>query len=215
MTTLETEFVPGAEAPRNPEAPASPEDIALVHEALVTLIETLPEEYHWPARPSQGINNSMPGMRSIRFLSQPASVRTDGSKWGESFSWINYFRDEQGKLNIMVTEDQGSGNPWGDVLGSLEAGAIVRKIYREDMALTSPSTAIVRKSNFTFGPARLEEAENAAQVNNPFVPATNKQIDRIGQILVDGIVYPHDGDGKTPQDWADRTLPVADILLHR
>ena len=169
------------------------------------------DEFVWTTTASCGIGDSAQQVKNIRLMSQPAHIDQNGRKMGESFTWISFFDDEAGRRQIMVTEDQGSANPWGDVLNN--AGVIVKKIRRNDTAFLPDGTATVRRSDFTFGPAQLEKEQNEAQVNNPFAPITNAQIDRIGEILANGSIHSHDGNNRLPPFNQLQTIPVANILL--
>ncbi|MCA9332907.1 hypothetical protein KDA00_03465 [Candidatus Saccharibacteria bacterium] len=200
-----------SEGEANPEAPASPEAIGLVHQALSVLIDNAPDNFVWESRPSMGAGDPSQRINNIRLMSLPCRVDANGRGFGESFIWINYFDDESGQRQIMVTEDQGSGNPWGDVITT--DFSIVKHIQRYDTAFVSPTEATVREGNFTFGPQQLEREENAAQVHNPFRSATNAQMDRLGQIMATGSIHSHDGKGELPPLNQLEVMPIADILL--
>jgi hypothetical protein len=196
-----------------PEALASPEATELIHRALNIVIDNTPDEFIWESTPTRGGGDQGIAIKNIRLMSQPSHVDKNGSKWGESFIRLNFYDDPYGNRQIMVTEDQGSGNPFGDVIGSLEAGAIVRKITRFDTAFLPNDSAIVRRSLFTFGPAQLEREQNAVQVKNQFTPVTNAQIDRIGEILANGQIHSHDGNNKLPPLYQLKTMSIAKMLL--
>ncbi len=211
LAELEPQPTTDIEMQGSTEGLASPEDIKLVHRALDVIIDSAPDEFVWTTTASRGVGDFAQPVKNIRLMSQPAYIDQNGRKMGESFTWISFFDGEDGRRQTMVTEDQGSANPWGDVLNN--AGVIVRKIRRSDTAFLSNGTAIVRESNFTFGPAQLEKEQNETQVSNPFVPVTNAQIDRIGEILAIGSIHSHDGNNKLPPLDQLRTIPIADILL--
>lgn len=211
LVELEPQSTTDAEIQRNPEALASAEDIKLVNQALDIIIDSTPNEFVWTTTASRGIGDSVQQVKNIRLMSQPAHIDQNGRKMGESFTWISFFDDEAGQRQVMVTEDQGSASPWGDVLNN--AGVIVRKIRRNDTAFLPDGTATVRRSDFTFGPAQLEKEQNEAQVNNPFTQITNAQIDRIGEILANGSIHSHDGNNRLPPFNQLQTIPVANILL--
>lgn len=199
----------------DPEAPASPESVALTHEALTALIDAVPDEFVWNTQPTRGAGDNAVPLKTIRFMSQPAHITENGQARGESFMWVSWIDDESEASHIMVTEDKGSGNPLGDVLGSLEAGAIVRKISRTDTVFSNEAQAVARLGNFTFGPAQLEREQNAMQANNPFVVASQEQVDRVGELLANGDIYAHDANMNVPPDSELQTMSVAAILLNR
>ncbi len=196
LVELEPQPTTDVEIRRDPEALAAPEDIKLVYQALNIVIDGVSDEFVWTTTASCGIGDSAQQVKNIRLMSQPAHIDQNGRKMGESFTWISFF---------------GSANPWGDVLNN--AGVIVKKIRRNDTAFLPDGTATVRRSDFTFGPAQLEKEQNEAQVNNPFAPITNAQIDRIGEILANGSIHSHDGNNRLPPFNQLQTIPVANILL--
>ncbi len=213
---LESQPTQTSEFGANPEALASPEAISLMHEALGVLIDNVPEEFVWNTQPNRGAGDiGTPDIKNIRLMSLPCRTDESGKAWGEAFVWVNYMDNPDGQRQIMITEDQGSANPWGDVMGSLAAGAIVRKITRYDTAFLSPTEATVRRSHFTFGPAELEKEQNAAQVRNPFEPITNLQMSRLEEIMINGSVHSHNGDMVLPPMDELETIPIADILLQQ
>ncbi len=197
----------------DPEAPASPEKIGLVHEALNDLIDNVSPQFVWDSLPSRGSGDLSTNINNIRLMSLPSQIDSNGRGWGESFVWVSFFDNPNGQRQIMVTEDQGSGNPLGDELGSISAGAIVRKIHRYDTAFLSSTSAQVREGHFTYGPARLEEKQNADQVNNPFNIATNAQIDRISHIMDTGSIHSHNEFMQLPPIDELEILPITNILL--
>ncbi len=198
-----------SEHEKNPEV-----ETQKTHQMIARLVQSVPKEYLWGVVEDKRLGQSAqrrtnPDLARIRFYSLPSSQDpATGVLKGELFMSVGFIRSklDEGKLNdpyaVMVTEQHGSGNPWGDVLGSLEAGAIVKKYTIEDTYFLAEDRAVTRSGNFTYGPARLEAKQNAEQANNPTSPTTVEHLQLIRDRLAQAIIQSPTGD----------TITVAELL---
>lgn len=197
------------------EIQATPESIIQAETRLQQVISIVLEspdlqDMIWEHTISAGAGDQSRKIKNLRLMSLPTEPDGQGGGQGESYAMINWVDLADGRRSIMFSQRDRSGNPWGDIITT--NFSIVRDERRTDTAFIAPYYAETRQGKFRFGPAGLEAKQNAQQFGNPFLPATQTQIDRINWVLQNGAIHNQDGKGRVPRDEELTTVPIQSLL---